>query len=386
MDKTARTWRIKLASPDAQVNISKDQHPHVALQDAIWMGLSPSSLLKVYEHYNGAGFGNATKADVRNFENPVAQLYRGKATYVKSPRMKDQALQKSSIPRVRIFPGPAMTAFFDPADPPSVLQHGNSKQQKSPSCRENDNVGNATGKAPATASTVTSTSTRASDGQKSRNGTSSQGEPPAAILRPTSGSGEHTAAVQTAPILRRCSDQDHSACMTYSDRFQRAAGINNRQYLKGQLWHMDWGDLGHNTVGIKGEKYALVVVEDDSDLLEVKTTTTRSSPWEHLDQLAAKWGRYPDIIRCDNALEFVKDKKFQAWCRSHHIILDPVESYRHRMQARVENAVNEVKTRSRIGLANASLPQKFWPATVQMVAALHNIFPVSYTHLTLPTN
>ena len=31
MDKTARTWRIKLASPDAQVNISKDQHPHVAL-------------------------------------------------------------------------------------------------------------------------------------------------------------------------------------------------------------------------------------------------------------------------------------------------------------------------------------------------------------------
>ena len=54
MDKTARTWRIKLASPDAQVNISKDQHPHVALQDAIWMGLSPSSLLKVYEHYNGA--------------------------------------------------------------------------------------------------------------------------------------------------------------------------------------------------------------------------------------------------------------------------------------------------------------------------------------------
>ena len=374
-EKNARTWRIELASPGAQVKITKDQHPHVALQDAIWMGLSPSSLLKVYEHYNGAGFGNATKADVRNFENPVAQLYRGKATYVKSPRMKDQALQKSSIPRVRIFPGPAMTAFFDPADPPSVLQHGNSKQQKSPSCRENDNVGNATGKAPATASTVTSTSPRTSDGQKSRNGTSSQGEPPAAILRPTSGSGEHTAAVQTAPILRRCSDQDHSACMTYSDRFQRAAGINNRQYLKGQLWHMDWGDLGHNTVGIKGEKYALVVVEDDSDLLEVKSTTTRSSPWEHLDQLAAKWGRYPDIIRCDNALEFVKDKKFRAWCRAHHIILDPVEGYRHRMQARVENAVNEVKTRSRIGLANACLPAKFWPATVQMVAALHNIFP-----------
>ena len=45
------------------------------------------------------------------------------------------------------------------------------------------------------------------------------------------------------------------------------------------------------------------------------------------------------------------------------------------MQARVENAVNEVKTRSRVGLANSCLPAKFWPATVQMVAALHNIFP-----------
>ena len=374
MHKNGRTWRIELASPEAQVNISKHQHPHVALQDAIWMGLSPSSLLKVYEHYNGAGFGDATKADVRNFENPVAQLYRGKATYVKSPRTKAQALQKSSIPRVRFLPRPALTAFFDPADPPSALQHSASSSPGKPFCRENKNEGKDNGKAQAAAPPVTATSARASDGQKSHNETSSQGEPPAAILRPTSGSGEHTAAVPTAPILRR-SDQSHNACVTYSDRFQRAAGINNRQYLKGQVWHMDWGVAGHNTVGIKGEKYALVVVEDDSDLLEVKSTTTRSSPWEHLDQLAAKWGRYPDIIRCDNALEFVKDKKFRAWCRAHHIILDPVEGYRHRMQARVENAVNEVKTRSRIGLANACLPAKFWPATVQMVAALHNIFP-----------
>ena len=68
----ARTWRIELASPGAQVKITKDQHPHVALQDAIWMGLSQSSLLNAYEHYNGTGFGNATKADVRNFENPRA--------------------------------------------------------------------------------------------------------------------------------------------------------------------------------------------------------------------------------------------------------------------------------------------------------------------------
>ena len=72
--------------------------------------------------------------EARNFENPVAQLYRGKATYVKSPRTKAQALQKSSIPRVRIFPGPAMTAFFDPADPPSVLQ-------PKPFCRENEKEG-----------------------------------------------------------------------------------------------------------------------------------------------------------------------------------------------------------------------------------------------------
>ena len=65
MHRVKRTWRIDLAPPAAQVNISKDQHPHVALQDAIWMGLSPSSLLKVYEHYNGTGFGNATKANGR---------------------------------------------------------------------------------------------------------------------------------------------------------------------------------------------------------------------------------------------------------------------------------------------------------------------------------
>ena len=75
MHKVKRTWRIDLAPPAAQVNISKDKHSHVALQDAIWMGLSSSSLLKVYDHYNGAGFGNATQAEIRHFENPVTQLY-----------------------------------------------------------------------------------------------------------------------------------------------------------------------------------------------------------------------------------------------------------------------------------------------------------------------
>ena len=77
-------------------------HPNVALQNRIWMGLSSSSLLKLYDFYDRTGFGNASKADIRRFRDPTCDLMRGRATYVKSPRVK--SAQNDSLRRVRFNP------------------------------------------------------------------------------------------------------------------------------------------------------------------------------------------------------------------------------------------------------------------------------------------
>ena len=114
-----------------------------------------------------------------------------------------------------------------------------------------------------------------------------------------------------------------------------------------------------------------MVVNGDNDMLDVTCTKTRQQPWKHLDDLAARWGHYPAMIRCDHAYEFVNDTRFKAWCEKHQITLDPVEGYRHRMQGRVENAVNEVKSHSRIAIGHAGLPARFWSETSRMVAGIH---------------
>ena len=66
------------------------------------MGLSCSSLLKLYDFYDRTGFGNASKADIRRFRDPTCDLMRGRATYVKSPRVK--SAQNDSLRRVRFNP------------------------------------------------------------------------------------------------------------------------------------------------------------------------------------------------------------------------------------------------------------------------------------------
>ena len=53
------------------------------------------------------------------------------------------------------------------------------------------------------------------------------------------GSGEHTAAIPTAPILRR-SDQSHNACVTYSDRCIRY-GRDNTPLHDERGPHQLWG-------------------------------------------------------------------------------------------------------------------------------------------------
>ena len=72
---------------------------------------------------------------------------------------------------------------------------------------------------------------------------------------------------------------------SFSTTFKQKEGITKRR--AGRLWHLDWGVMGHETLGIQKEKYALVVLDNDSRLLHVKCTKTRAAPWQHLE--SCRW-------------------------------------------------------------------------------------------------
>jgi hypothetical protein len=142
-------------------------------------------------------------------------------------------------------------------------------------------------------------------------------------------------------------------------------------------WHIDWVIMEQQTFGMNCEAYSLVVLDVGSDLGTVINTRTREDPWQHLDELAALWGKTPKAIRGDCAAEFEHAAGFKAWRRRYGIVFDPVETYQHTMQGRIENFVKQVKVHSRCILQHANLPERFWSETTTMYAAVRNIMPNS---------
>ena len=114
----------------------------------------------------------------------------------------------------------------------------------------------------------------------------------------------------------------------------RHLGILKRAPEPGEEWLLDWAVMGQETLGGGGEQYVLVVMDAGSDLIFLKPTTTRDRVWEHLEEVAALWGRLPKVIRCDNGAEFVKDKMLKAWPASQTLQCTPGNSASSTQNAR----------------------------------------------------
>ena len=81
---------------------------------------------------------------------------------------------------------------------------------------------------------------------------------------------------------------------------------------------------------------------------------------ELLKQYVATTGRKPRNFRVDNAKEFTSQEMVD-YCKDNDIILQPVGTYNHTMQARVEGAIGCSKQHSRVALVCANMPTRFWP-------------------------
>ena len=69
------------------------------------------------------------------------------------------------------------------------------------------------------------------------------------------------------------------------------------------------------------------------------------------------------FLRVDSAKEFTCPAMVDL-CNANNIILQVVVSYNHLMQARVEGAIGICKQHTRVALAVAHAPSRFWPAAL----------------------
>ncbi len=95
---------------------------------------------------------------------------------------------------------------------------------------------------------------------------------------------------------------------------------------------MDYAIMNQTTEGREQETVALVIMDAYSSLVRVIPSKKRGNVLLHILDTITLWGHKPKAIRCDNAQEFVNEKKFQAWRQMNHVALLRVQVHRHRMQ------------------------------------------------------
>jgi len=124
---------------------------------------------------------------------------------------------------------------------------------------------------------------------------------------------------------------------------------------------MDWGDAC--SVGRNCEQYFLLLVDKNTEYCVTSNKTTRDSPVDLLQEYMNFTGKPIRFLRVDNEKEFTRPAMVDL-CNANNIILQVVVSYNHLMQARVEGAMGICKQHTRVALAVAHAPARFWPAAL----------------------
>jgi hypothetical protein len=130
--------------------------------------------------------------------------------------------------------------------------------------------------------------------------------------------------------------------------------------------------MNQTTEGREQETVALVIMDAYSSLVRVIPCKKRGNVLPHILDTITLWGHKPKAIRCDNAQEFVNEKKFQAWRQMNHVALLRVQAHRHRMQGQIENFIRHLKGKIRSIKFLKGIPDRFWPDLAKMYEAIHN--------------
>ena len=131
----------------------------------------------------------------------------------------------------------------------------------------------------------------------------------------------------------------------------------NQTTIPRDRYHIDFGYS--IAIGIRKEKYFLLIRLEEQDFLWALPTATRANPVALLQDFAALTGVIPSAVQCDN--EFAENSAVQAWCRHNGAVICPTPAYNHTMNGRIEGAVRISKDHLRCLIKTANAPFRFWP-------------------------
>jgi hypothetical protein len=126
---------------------------------------------------------------------------------------------------------------------------------------------------------------------------------------------------------------------------------------------MDYAIMNQTTEGREQETVALVIMNAYISLVRVIPCKKRGNVLPHILDTITLWGHKPKAIRCDNAQEFINEKKFQAWRQMNQVALLRVQVHRHRMQGQIENFIRHLKGKIRSIKFLKGIPDRFWPTS-----------------------
>jgi hypothetical protein len=124
---------------------------------------------------------------------------------------------------------------------------------------------------------------------------------------------------------------------------------------------MGWGDAC--SLGRNGVQYFLLLVDKNTEYYVTFNTPTRDTPVALLQEYMNFTGKPIRFLSVDNPKEFTCPVMVDFY-NANNIILQVVVSYNHLMQARVEGAIGICKQHTRVALAVAHAPARFWPAAL----------------------
>ncbi len=140
----------------------------------------------------------------------------------------------------------------------------------------------------------------------------------------------------------------------------------------GDIWLLDYAIMNQTTEDREQETVALVIMDAYSSLVRVISCKKRGNVLPHILDTITLWGHKPKAIRCDNAQEFINEKKFQAWCQMNQGTLFRVQAHRHRMQGQIENFIRHLKGKIRSIKFLKGIPDRFWLDLAKMYQVIQN--------------
>lgn len=131
----------------------------------------------------------------------------------------------------------------------------------------------------------------------------------------------------------------------------------------------------HRTVGSRGEKYFMSVIDDHSRLCKVYCIRSKEEVYdclcEYINEVENITGMKVKKIRCDNGKEYLNSRIYQ-FTRSKEIQINACPPYVHELNGVAERFNRTIMDMARCLMAEAKVNRSFWPECIKTAAYLKN--------------